>query len=1278
MRIQDIQSTQELIAWVEATTDDRVASAEAEQKALGIEQATKDVSVEAAGIDVEQATDGNLGADDYAAKHDAPVLTTPNASQFQITFEDTRRQLMFEGADNLNAFTRQALIRALELIEDIDALLGEMAAEAGKVSVAAAAGLLVPPEREDVVGLRTQTAEVQTQTVKAADGLRSAQARRDAAKRHLQTDPLVPVATPDQGKVDHRFLEPLAEKPDSPPTTLNDGYVAASRTAPSLQTQAQATGRVDQRLTTATASLQTSVLDRVGHIAICMAIASLDQSQQDKARALRLFNQLAALVTSIQESMGAGFLSQMQGAFQELIAKDLDNVAGFIQKKLDAFDTWLALAAKSLPTFVSIVDNIGDRASDLPILENLASYCDLNMTSFCQAQGLLEIAKSLDAEVAKFAPRSPALGRVNLLVLAPPANDYRPPEPVPDRETDMYLVAVSGTDLVARLPYADVRRHHTQPAPPFAGTLNEAATTGALSLKVIWPGSEKPAHLGQVTINPGFPTQQVLRYSLYDSGTFTLIDPVTTTVPAGTSVSITGEQRDNFQAGFEPSPNITGSPGALEIEGVGELRETLAYTSSDFDTASGRYTFHLTTAPTVAHSFNILCRPQTSKKLLFKSGADMRTLAQRFRVVGNEVRHQTIGNFDFTTDMVVADYGPGGQYLLVLDIDGLGVEINPATSTPTTGMLRLQAGAYYDGDLDNIALSRVPRTTMTDKILVQLDGQQKKDLLVDTLTAGDTSTAVTGRVIADGGEGTTRANGTTTAIWGTTSEVQMLTVKEPLVMGDEATMTIEVQGAVSRFTAIVTSVNTATKQIICRSVAKAGQVSVDGGDPTKLIGTDTKFLNEFQVGDHVHVQDTGVVRTIVGITDNTHMQLDVAVVVVSGKDLFIVAPAGTPMVKSFSVLRTPREDDLTFTSITNVDDSLYTLDLPAITSRAHGLQDPEIKPSVRVISQTRRDYLDHFADIDENKVPRFDGKSVPPGINVVRAELALPEYALFQRPLVLLATKVWAQGRELPLTSVTESGGEYTLTLTDALTFPLVDGEVVYVETTSLADQIAVTFPSTWSQPFDEFFVEIAKLLREWESKLCRLLQGRPLDIGITATAVAVVLSTVRLALLPLRFGLEMMIAGLGPSDTIDQALKTFDNTGMDAAAEITRSGDILGLATLTVSTATSEGQTREAIKQYQQEIPWTTESRTADELASALTAQEYDKHLLAEHRRPHKDIVKDQIVKRVEAAKVIKSKAERILDLERAGVSHEDAVWLVGESEAGRSAQVVTRETNY
>jgi hypothetical protein len=1271
VKIQDIQSTQELIDWVEQTTDDRVAQAEAEQKALGIDQATTDTSVESAGIDVQQASDGNLTSDDYVAKHDAPTLTTPGAPQFQITFENTRRQLMFEGASNLNAFTRQALIRARDLIDEIDALLGEMAAEAAKVSVASAAGLLVPPAREEVVDLRTQTATVHEQTVKTTENLRSAKARRDAAKRHLQNDPLVPVATPDQGKVDHRFLEPLVETPASPPTTLSDGYVAASRTAPSLQAQSQATGRVDQRLTTATTDLQSSVLDRVGHIAICLAIASLDQSQKNKERAERLFKRLATLVTSIQESMGAGFLSQMQGAFQELIAQTLDNVANTIQQKLDAFDTWLALAPKALPTFVSIVDNIGDRASDLPILENLASYCDLNMTSFCQAQGLLEIAKSLDAEVAKFLPRSPALGRVNLLVLAPPAEDYRPPEPNPDRETDMYLVSLAGTTLVTRLPYAEVRRRHTQPLPPFAATLSEEATAEALNLNATWPGTEKPAHLGQVTINPGFPTQQVLRYSLYDAGVFTLIDPVTTTVPAGTSVSITGEQRDNFQAGFEPHPNISGGPGSLEIEGVGELRETLDYSSSTFDTATGHYTFQLTTAPTVAHSFNILCRPHASKKLLFKSGSDMRTLAQRFRVVGDEVHHQTIGNFNFATEIDVDDYGPGGQYLLVIDVDGLGVEINPTTSTPTTGMLKLRAGTYYDGNLDNVTLSRVPRHRPkgSTTILVQLDGLQKKDLLVvdwpnpgDELAIGATSTAVAGRVIADGGEGTTRANGTTTAIWGTTSEVQMLTIKEPMVMGDEAGMTIEVQGAVSRFTATVTSVNTATNQIICRSLAKEGKVSVDGGDPTKLIGTGTKFLNEFQVGDYVHVQDTGVVRTIAAITDNTHMQLGVAVTVVSGKDLFIVAPAGTTMVKSFSILRTPREDNLTFTSITNVDGSVYALNLSTTTSRVHGLQDPEIKPSVRVISQTRQDYLDHFEDLDDNKVPRFDGKSVPPGINVVRAELEFPEYALFQRPLVLAATNVWAQGRELPLTSVTESGGEYVFTLTNALTFPLADGETIYVETTSLADQIEVTFNSTWSQPFDEFFVEIAKLLREWESKLCRLLQGRPLDIGITAAAVSTLLSIVRMALLPLRFGLEMMIAGLEPSDTIDQAIKTFDTMGMDSAAEITRSGDILGIAQLTVSTATSEGQAREAIKQYQLEITWATESRTADELASALTAQEYDKQLLAEHRRTHKDIVKDQTVKQVEAAKVIKSKAEQIAELERQGMRTEDAAWLIGD----------------
>lgn len=1249
----DNRSLEQLKAAVRADTDATLDNSSANAGALKVDSvsAADDATSQRAAEQISTASYETLASADYLTSR-AALSYAERQSAWDRLLEDTKRQLLTEAAVNLNAFTRQSLEEALRLLGDLEALVDEIGAECNKIVLAAAMGLLVPPVHEEVVELRTKTQQTHDMARDNADDLRSASARRLAAKRQLDIEP----ESNAEGtkRVPGRSIEPMtiAQKDDAP-STMNTAYAAAAPTAPSLENQARAQGRTDVRLQTQSQELQTSVLEKISYIGICMAMSQLNTSKDTRDRAVATFQKIMALIETILGSLESGFVSGLQSLIQESVVGVIDSLANTLQDKLDAFDTWLALLPKQLPTLVSLVQEFGDRASDAPILESLAGYCDLKMSSFCEAQGLLEIAMSLDAMIGNLLPRPPALGRVRLLAVAPTAEtDYRPVSTVPDQQTDMFLVSVLGDRVTARLPRAE-KKTVSMPTPRLAGTLTEDVDAGQATLTISGLAANV-APLGTIVV-----LSTSLRYGSWTivgtNHVFTLIDLPPIDYEAATPVTVSGEYRDTFVDAFGPSPNIHGGPGTMTLAGDGEVREEITYSASTFVASTGIYTFELDSAPAHDHQFQALGKTHELRDELLYKPTDIKTQARRFRVIGDRVYPLTPAPyaidtaFDFTSaagmTLIIDDageYSPTGGYRLLIGDEPVAVALGACQLTAPNAYLGLTT-AFHAGDQERVTISRstVPVAKGTNWALTRLDSRQKTELMVADLGIGATSLSVAGRVVLS--QDVVRVTDTLVSVSGT-GPTQTLIVAGIGLRGDESGLSIELPGVVTPFTAHVDSV--AGNVIDCTPIAKTEHVDLTNDTLTAATGSDIVFAREFGVGDLVYVQGMGneTVLTI-DATTNTMTVAATGLTLVDKQISLLAAPGATTA--KYTIVRATQEVR-EFLSITNIDNVVYRLNLETVTGYTHDLQNLTLVPSLRVVTNTITDYLSQFSAPADSAKPRFDGKTLPPGSTILRAELEnqSPAYQLLFDAFIKNAAKVIVGGRELAVNApATASGFVYAFDMAAGTPWPIVDGDVVEVETTSVFDQIQNLFPSaTWAKPFDDFFKDLASRLRVLETKFCRMLSGRPLDIGVTALAISGACGTFKFGVIwPTKFIIQTLILGLPTSPTIALAVQKFEAAGMDRAAEVTRHGDVTAIAQMTAATSTFAGTTQESVLAYRGSLVIYSDVQAADDIVSGLRSEDQNKALLLEVRRPYTEAARDKWTNTREAARIRAQKADEV-----------------------------------
>lgn len=1231
----DISTLDQLRTLVREKIQDILDKAEKNAEALGIDLDTSvgDPLVQISAGDVEEESGGALASEDYERANKSAAISSQSDDDFKLVFETTQMELVTDASENLNAYTRQSLTKAKEFVDDLDALAAEIASEAAKISIASAAGLYVPPQHDDIVELRATAQQTQERAEESANDLRSAQARRISAKRELKTDDLYPVATDHINDVPQRYFEEtvVSTPEEGAPMDVNQSLTVAGRSG--LDGQSTRLGRADAKLKESTAILQASALDKLQYIAVCMAMDSLTTSTSTKARAERVYSKFTDVIGTILSTLDAGFLRTLQTNVQELAADRIESLADTLQDKLDSIDTWLALNQPELPTFVSLVENIGDTISDTPILESLAAQCDLRMTSFCESQNLLEVAKGLDAGLGIVLPRiSPILGRVRLEVVAPEQEGLdRPVEQAPDLETSMLLVSISGSDVTARLRRQDILSDFVTETPIVSGGVLAADVLAGATSFGVTGADANIASQGTVTVD-GID----YRYSKYLANTFSLIDPATTLHAASTAVQATGEIRDTFVDAFAKTSNIHGGEGKLILEADGETREKIHYASSDFD--DGEYTFHLDSPPAYGHAFTVSGRPHRKSKTILFKGTDLLTNADRFKVTGDQVTKDGEASYDFSA-IIASEYLGTGPYRLLIGNSDYGVEV----ASVAVGAITL-AESFYDGNQTNVILSRVYATTApaTTTVRFDLDQRQRFDVDVLDLVQG-TSKALSARVTLGAGGDTKRVSSQTSSITNSGTTLTLTPVK-PLVMGDEFGFAIEVQSGVRSFRSAVTAVGTGT--LSCLMAKRLGTVTIIGAAVT---GVNTKFKTEFTAGDYVYAVGSAVAK-ITDIADDTTMTLNSSPGDVAGADVYITPPVnalvGGAARRTINVWRTPREvRDVVSVARSAVDEALFEFTLSLATTYAHDLQEPTIVPGVQIVSDNIQGFLTHFSSANDNVIPRFDPNIVPPNSVTVKTVLENPDAATIYDPFVLVATQLWAKERALDVAGVFKNPDDtYVFTLVAPGTpFPLADGEIVEVETTDIFDQFKLTFGTGWSTEFDTFFAVIGGYLEDMNKKLCLLLTGRPQDLAWTAAAITAAVLTFRVVLFTLSITLQTMILALASSTILKESIDTFEKSGMDAAAERAKNGDIEEITKMTPETATSEGQARVVVDDYKQKLVLSPDAQIADDMASAIVSNDTDKRLLAAVRRPYTEIVADEKNRKVIAAKGLELKSEMI-----------------------------------
>jgi hypothetical protein len=346
------------------------------------------------------------------------ALPSSDLSAFDVAFEAIRQQVLSQmstGADQLLVI---ALQEAVSLIDDLRALVDEIGLNAIQMGLAAASGVLIPPTSDDLDDYSDEVKEAQSQARLVGRDLANARARREAAR----TGQLVATATP-------------TEREDA--VDVNGSFVTAgnnSATRPGTSTnQAQQLQEM----------LRAPILTRLHYVAICTALAQLSSSRAAQQKAQRIHTKLKTLIDQIKRVLDEGFLGVLQDSIQERANAAVTGLVDTLQSKLDAIDAFTKTIAGLPGALVSTVSAIGDIGDQTPLLNSLGTLCGIKGSRFCDFQGLLDIASSLDGDLGLKFPKLPMVGRIQLALVVSGQDQVATIPVIPGQQAELILVEAS-------------------------------------------------------------------------------------------------------------------------------------------------------------------------------------------------------------------------------------------------------------------------------------------------------------------------------------------------------------------------------------------------------------------------------------------------------------------------------------------------------------------------------------------------------------------------------------------------------------------------------------------------------------------------------------------------------------------------------------------------------------------------------------------------------------------------------------------------------------------
>jgi hypothetical protein len=1253
----DALTKTELGSEVNKLADKRVADADADAEALqfsgGGEQGPGAMAITSATHDeVESAAPGVFAKDDYQSGVVVPS-TTNSTSAFDKAFEDLKSGFMSLTTSDMNLAVAGSVRQALVVVDELQALSTVLGSEAAKISIAAAAGLLSPPSRADISSLRADAQLTRDEMSRAESELRSGETRRRAARTRqglLENNRQDLVEKPsDLGQRHGRVLEQASpgvsgSGEDAPSGVAVELFAPQQASSPGLALEASRQSVADEGLSDSSAALRGSVLDKISYLAICQALASLDTGNETRAKAVRAYARLQEIVAVISKTLSPDFNANLVASVHELLADGVAALGSELQKRLDAIDTFLSVATRPLPTFVSTVENIGDAASNVSLVESLLADCGLRMDSFCDFQGMLEVAKSLDSLMA-FAPqRPPRLGRVCFTLQAPdPVSDYQPLITRPDREAKLQLVAyvpAGASQIQARFPRSDVTRALTTPVPQVYGTLPSLVSPGTETLTVSGLSST-PSAVGRLRLDPGGPNDETLRYESFSgSHVFTLIDKPAVTHGIGESVAVDGEHRDQFTDVYRQREEIGGGPGKLRLAGDDEDAETLSYSGSTFNPATGVYTFNLSQNTVNEHWPQASGRPSPgAKKILFRDSVNSLSPAPRFNVSGAVITPVTPGSPpDMTTEIQAGD-----KLVLSDDVNDTPVTVQSVNSTSAT-----LTASYHNQPVSGVSLAKFDgRTAPSSSLVYARLSQRAADELGINLSLLTSQDIEDFKLLVDQDTGTRVIRRSDGVLTSTGATVNTVSTSAPIFESGDVGKSISVQSRSGKrqVTGVITSVSIDGKQADFDSTTMltgsgATPFSQSGATFTAAGG---RLLSELQVGDCIGFG--GVKRRVVSVDSNNSATVDPSGAVAASATAAITATDGlAPAVtgRQFSFLRQPRETAVVGTVIKTGE--IWQLNTLSPLASGHGTQDLVVDATVQILPQAQSDFVSQPTSV----TPRFEPDVVPPGTLTLRGSFQDPAQAPILGPLLAAGGgDVEIAGLTMPYTSLSVSGDDVTVTLgAPGALKALQAGETFCVPTSSTIESLLLTdaFPDgVWNLPFESWLSDIDNQLLQLHRRLCRLLQGRPEDVALIAAAMAASQGVFASSLSVLRILLQALLAGLGDTAQVDVLINQARGLGMDRAADAMAGGDVTLVAQMSAGEATGSGALLKSVVAYREKLTTYDQAIQADSLAAELRGSENSVRILAETRAGFKTAAADDISRKRSAAAALKAKAEDV-----------------------------------
>lgn len=1203
--------------------------------------------------EVDAVAPGVFAKDDYQSGIPVPS-TTASSSSFDQIFNDLKTAFMSHVVTDMNLALAAGVREIIAVLDELQALSTVMASEAAKISVAASAGLLVPPSRVDIESLKDDGQRLRDDISRSSAELRSGRARRQAARDRqglLENNRQDMVEAPvGIGERDGRVLEALATDPsradEAPGGLAVEVFAPQPSGAPGLVAEANRQSVADRLLGESTSALRGSVLNKVAYLAICQALAALDTGNETRDTARTAYTRLQELVALVIGSLSPSYDIDLPASVHELVADGVDALGSALQKRLDALDQFLNVPAISLPTFVSTVENIGDEASNVSFVESLMAACGLRMDSFCEAQGMLEVAASLDQLLVLDPIRVPAFGRACFTLSAPdPVVDYQPPITRPDREARLLLteaIQVGGLQVKARFPRADVRRALTTAVPSVLGTLAALVGADAETVTVSGLGSA-PATVGNLRLEPGTPQEEPLRYESRETSgpsyVFTLIDKPALSHGLASTVSVDGEHRDDFSSVYGQRQEIGGGPGSLRLAGDNEIAETLAYDGSVFNPTTGVYTFTLSSPAAYLHRPQTSGKPSpTAKKILFRNPSST-SPAPRFSVSGANITPDIVGQpANMASEISVGDF-----LVLSDDVNETPMQVQSVSATQA-----VLVGSYHNGDVAGVSLSRLDAKSPAGSTVKARFSQRTLDELGIDGSLATVQDVEDFQILLDQDDGTRnlRRDDGVVAFNGTPIRRDTLsTVAAIFEPGDDGKI-IFVQNKSDKRLISGTMTYVSAQQVHFDStLALTGTAfSQSGGTLTAAGG---KFKSELRVDDYVAF---GAVRRKVTavLTDATATVTPAVAVASTSGAWIVVGDTVASASRNLSFIRSPRETKIVsgVQRLSAPDpgkpatDGLWQMNLTVAAGFAHGTQRVDANPTINVIPQS----LSAFVSQPTSVTPRFEPDVVPPGTLTLRGTFQDPNQAPILGPLLAGGGDVEIGGLSLPYSSLVVGGEEVTVTLAyPGTTRAFEAGEEFCIPTSSTVEALLNDFfgSPTWPMSFESWFSDLDEQLRQLHSRLCRLLQGRPEDLVAVAAAIAAGAAAFSLSLLTLRVTMEALLAGLGDMSEIDAVIDQARDAGMDQAADAMARGDVLAVAQMNPVEATTSGSLLARVVVYREKLTTYDQSVAADNLAAELRGNQTSVQILAETRAGFKIAAAGDITRKTAAAAALSARLE-------------------------------------